>query len=263
MTDIFGKLLPILNCGRYHAISVWSRTSVPQHSLRANEARLANKAKRRQNTNPIYFSLYVYFFEKTVKSAAARLESHFHEFAFFFFLQSHLHVRPPATFAVKVLQLEHLVSDRDHFLGLKPLVSDHLMHSLISTLCPLYALYQKAVVCLVPHTIWHLPPDWFAPLRWLTLLIWLRRQRRGRKLGSPYPEYCGYSPWSFQRRLCQLDRGQGPHPQGTVLSYLQWSDRPRDISWQGTATGKRLKLRGFKDTTDELKSLLTAFFEFG
>ena len=70
-----------------------------------------NKAKRRQNTNPIYFRLYIYFFEKIVKSAAARLESHFHEFAFFFFLQSHLHVRPPATFAVKVLQLEHLVSD--------------------------------------------------------------------------------------------------------------------------------------------------------
>ena len=27
--------------------------------------------------------------------------------------------------------------------------------------------------------------------------------------------------------------------------------------------GKRLKLRGFKDTTDELKSRLTVFFEFG
>ena len=32
VTDIFGKLLPILYCGRYHAISVWSRKSVPRHT---------------------------------------------------------------------------------------------------------------------------------------------------------------------------------------------------------------------------------------
>ena len=29
VTVIFGRLLPILYCGPYHAISVWSRTSVP------------------------------------------------------------------------------------------------------------------------------------------------------------------------------------------------------------------------------------------
>ena len=39
------------------------------------------------------------------------MESHFHEFEFVFFLQSHLHVRLPATFAVKAIQLEHLVND--------------------------------------------------------------------------------------------------------------------------------------------------------
>ena len=39
VTDISGKLIPILNCGQYHAISVWSRTSVPRHSLPSNEAR--------------------------------------------------------------------------------------------------------------------------------------------------------------------------------------------------------------------------------
>ena len=37
VTDIFGKVLPILYCGRYHAISVWSRTPVPRHTPRSNE----------------------------------------------------------------------------------------------------------------------------------------------------------------------------------------------------------------------------------
>ena len=42
------------------------------------------------------------------------MESHFHEFAFFSFYSFTfimLHVRPPATFAVKALQLEHIVND--------------------------------------------------------------------------------------------------------------------------------------------------------
>ena len=55
--------------------------------------------------------IFIYFSKKTVKSTAARMESHFHEFEFVFFLQSHLHVRLPATFAVKAIQLEHLVND--------------------------------------------------------------------------------------------------------------------------------------------------------
>ena len=46
VTDIFGILLPILNCGQYHAISVWSRTSVPRHSLRSNEARATSSTGR-------------------------------------------------------------------------------------------------------------------------------------------------------------------------------------------------------------------------
>ena len=42
VTDKFGKVLPILYCGRYHAISVWSdlvwsRTPVPRHTPRSNE----------------------------------------------------------------------------------------------------------------------------------------------------------------------------------------------------------------------------------
>ena len=42
VADIFGKVLPILYCGRYHAISVWSdfvwsRTPVPRHTPRSNE----------------------------------------------------------------------------------------------------------------------------------------------------------------------------------------------------------------------------------
>ena len=135
------------------------------------------------------------------------------------------------------------------------------MHSLTSTLCSLYALCQKAVVCLVPQTIWHLPPDWFAPLRWLTLLIWLRRQRRGRKLGCPYPKYCGYSPWSFQRSRYTkwIVAKDLTHKE---LYYRTYNDLTVRVIYLDKVQpqGKRLKLRGFKDTTDELKSRFNSFF---
>ena len=203
------------------------------------------------------------------------MESLFHEFAFFFFLQSHLHVRPPH------LPLSRSQSTVGTSSKRPPPVSDRATTFwasnllLATTWCILWSLSDLMfavctlpkggglpVVCLVPQAIWHLPPDWFAPLRWLTLLIWLRRQRRGRKLGCPYPKYCGYSPWSCQRRLYQRNWIVAKDLTHKALYYRTYNDLTVRVKYLDKVQPqrKRLKLGGFKDTTDELK-LLTFFFE--